>query len=124
MHTIKDKNEAAPLGCFAGYTSCATLISMKVIYTNHLRSRLRQRDIPISIVKNIFKDADEFYWDNLRNHNIVVNTVLYKGKRRKVLVAYDTIDNRCEVITIHPITAEQIKQRVSSARWSYEKDKD
>lgn len=97
---------------------------MRLIYTNHLKSRLKQRNIPVSVVKKTFVGADEFYWDTLRNHSIVVNTVSYKGKRRKVLAAYDTIDGTYEVITIHPITDEQIKQRVISGRWEHEKNKD
>ena len=101
-----------------------TLMYMKLIYTDHLKSRLKQRKIPTNVVKKIFEDADEFYWDTLRNHLIVINTVPYKGKPRKVLAAYDTIDDAYEVITIHPITDTQIRQRVISGRWRYEKNKD
>ena len=75
-------------------------------------------------MKKILEGADEFYWDTLRNHAIVVKTLVYKGKQRKVLAAYDTIDDTYEVITIHPITDEQIRQRVISGRWKYEKNKD
>ncbi len=47
--------------------------------------------------------------------------VNYGGKMRKALVAYDKIEDGIEVITIHPISETEIKQRLESGRWSYEK---
>ena len=96
---------------------------MKLIYTDHLRSRLKQRGIPLTIVKEIFEKSQEKYWDNLRNHSIVVSTVNYKGKLRKVLAAYDRIEMTKEVVTIHPIADREIRQRLISGRWSHEKNK-
>lgn len=105
---------------------------MRVVLTNHLKTRLKQRKIPIKTVKEVLKRDQENYWDNLRNHNIVVGKVNYQGKIKKALVAYDKIilpfagkkrkiTNILEIITIHPVTDEQIKQRLVSGRWSYEK---
>lgn len=94
---------------------------MKFILTDHLKSRLKLRNISGSIVENIFKESQEFYWDNLRNHHVAVGQAQYKGKMRKMLVAYDKIGNTIEFITVHPITAEEIDQRVKSGRWMYEK---
>lgn len=97
---------------------------MKLILTDHLKSRLELRDIPIKSVENIFKKAKEFYWDNLRKHHIVVSKIIYKGKLRKMLAAYDTIGDETEVITAHPITDAEIKQRLISGRWTHEKKQD
>ena len=95
---------------------------MRIVYTDHLRARLKEREIPLKIVKEIFDKAEEYYLDKLRGHNIVVSTVKYQGKLRKALLAYDTIsEEEVEAITVHPITSEQIKQRVSSGRWIHEK---
>jgi len=96
---------------------------VKLIYTNHLKIRLKQREVPLKIVSEIFDKSEESYWDNLRNHHIVIGTVDFKGKIRKVLAAYDTIKKDAEVITIHPISDIEIKQRLISERWSYEKSK-
>lgn len=95
---------------------------MRLIYTDHLKTRLKQRGIPIKIVKEIFGKNEEHHWDNLRNHYIVVSEVKYKGKYRKVLAAYDKIVGAKEVITIHPISDEEIKQRLNSGRWAHEEE--
>lgn len=96
---------------------------MKLIYTDHLKTRLKHREIALNLVREIFDKSKEYYWDNLRHHRIVISTVNFKGKYRKVLAAYDTIKKGFEVITIHPITDEEIKKRLLSGRWSYEKNK-
>ncbi|MDP2632942.1 MAG: hypothetical protein Q8P25_04460 [Candidatus Curtissbacteria bacterium] len=97
---------------------------MSLTYTEHLKTRLRQRGLPLKLVKKVFDKNEESYFDNLRHHYIVVSSVLYKGRCRKVLAAYDKIGtDSIEVITIHPITDEQIKQGLNSGRWSYEKNK-
>ncbi len=97
---------------------------MKFILTDHLKSRLKLRGISEKTVDSIFKKAEEFYWDNLRQHHIVISKVIYKDKLRKMLVAYDTIGDEIEVITTHPITDVEIKQRLISGRWIYEKKQD
>lgn len=38
-----------------------------------------------------------------------------------MLVAYDKIGERVELITTHPITDSEINQRLESGRWKYEK---
>lgn len=93
---------------------------MKLILTAHLETRLKQREIPIQIVRKVFDKNEERYWDNLRKHYIVVSKVRYKGKHRKVLAAYDKIGEDKEVITIHPISDEEISQRLDLGRWTYE----
>lgn len=93
---------------------------MKFVLTNHLQSRLELRDVPEKTVQNIFKKAKEFYWDNLRNHHIAIGQTQYKGKTRKMLLVYDKIGDTVEFITIHPITDQEISQRLISGRWSYE----
>ncbi|MBI2018864.1 hypothetical protein HYS96_04135 [Candidatus Daviesbacteria bacterium] len=94
---------------------------MKLILTDHLKERLKLRDISEKIVEKIFEKSEEFYWDNLRNRHIVVSRVTYKGKLRKMLAAYDKIGDRTEIVSTHPITDGEIKNRLISGRWSYEK---
>lgn len=96
---------------------------MKLIFTDHLKTRLKQRKIPGKFVRDVFKQSSEKYWDKLRNHHIVVGSFLYGKITRKALVAYDIIGETLEVITIHTITDEQIKQRLSIGRWIYAKNK-
>ena len=94
---------------------------MKLILTSHLKERLILRGISEKIVEEIFEKSEEFYWDNLRNRHVVVSKVIYKGKLRKMLAAYDKIEVITKVVTTHPITDKEIKNRLISGRWSYEK---
>lgn len=97
---------------------------MKLILTDHLKSRLKLRNISERTIENIFKKGQEFYWDNLRQHHVVISKVTYKGRVRKMLAAYDTIRDETEVITAHPIKDAEIKQRLISGRWTHEKKQD
>ncbi len=42
---------------------------MTLIFTDHLKIRLAQREIPPELVEGIFDKSEENYWDNLRNHH-------------------------------------------------------
>lgn len=94
---------------------------MKLILIDHLKSRLKLRGVSEKTVKNIFNKSQGFYWDSLRNHYIAVSQIKYKGKTRKMLVAYDKILDAVELITVHPVTDEEIDRRIKSGRWVYEK---
>lgn len=94
---------------------------MKLVLTDHLKDRLKSRSISTKIVDEIFEKSEKFYWDNLRNRHVVVSKVAYKGKLRKMLAAYDKIGDKIEVVTTHPITDAEIKNRLISGRWNHEK---
>ncbi len=51
----------------------------------------------------------------------MISLVIYKGRQRKMLAAYDRIGEDIEVITVHPISDEQIQRRLSSGRWDHER---
>lgn len=91
-----------------------------ITLTKHLKTRLKQRKIPSRIITEIFNESKENYYDNLRNHNIVIAKATLNKRARKFLVAYDKIESRIEAVTIHPINDKQIKQRLDSGRWTYE----
>jgi hypothetical protein len=42
---------------------------------------------------------------------------MYGKKRTMFMVAYDTKEERVEIVTIHPISGAQIKARVEARRW-------
>ena len=96
---------------------------MKIIYTKHLKFRLKERKIPLNLVEEIFERGKEYYFDTWRSHFIVIAKVNFKGKLRKVLVSYDKIGTKFEAITIHPVSEKDIRQRIASKRWVNEKIK-
>lgn len=91
-----------------------------IIFTNHLKTRLKQRKIPPRLITEVFNKSEENYFDNLRQRHIVISKVLLKGKARKYLLAYDKINAGVEAVTIHPVSNVQIKQKLESGRWTYE----
>ncbi len=91
---------------------------MKIILKPHLKIRLRQRLIPQDYPKKILSDPEENYFDILTNRYISIKTLEYSGKLRPIAVAYDIIGKVMEAVTIHPVTEQEIRNRVQRGRWT------
>lgn len=90
---------------------------MKIIYTPHLKFRLKVRNIPSQLPKKIFKEAKEHYYDSLTQHYVAVHKLRFINKPREVAVTYDKKGEVMEIITIHPLKVYQKTARVNSGRW-------
>jgi hypothetical protein len=90
---------------------------MKIIYTPHLKFRLKVRNIPSHLPKKIFKEAREHYWDSLTHHYVAVHKLRFINKPREVAVTYDKKGEVIEIITIHPLKVYQKTARINSGRW-------
>jgi len=77
------------------------------------------RGIPERLPEIVFRGAESRFHDEVTGHFIAVKEVLYAGKRRLIMVAYDTKDDVVEIITVHPVGREQVEARVKSWRWVY-----
>lgn len=92
---------------------------MKVInYSAHLELRLKLREIPYNLPKNIYKTATEIYFDNETQNFIAVKKVRYKNKIREMALAYNKLPNEILLITIHPLKIYQKISRINSSRWT------
>jgi len=92
---------------------------MSIIYTAHLKFRLKVRNIPSSLPKKIFKEAKEHYYDSLTDHYVAVHKLEFNNKTREFALTYDKKEKEdvIEIITIHPIKAYQKIARINSGRW-------
>ncbi|MBI2334487.1 hypothetical protein HYU96_01680 [Candidatus Daviesbacteria bacterium] len=90
---------------------------MKIILKPHLKIRLQQRLIPQDYPKKILSDPEENYFDTLTNRKIAIKTLRYYGKLRLMAVAYDIIEDTIEAITIHPVTEQEINNKLQRRRW-------
>jgi len=90
---------------------------MKIIYTSHLTFRLKIRNIPDDLPREVFEQAKEHYYDNLTNHYIAIHQVGYGGKIREMAVVYDKGKDSVEIITVHPLKMYQKLSRINSGRW-------
>ncbi len=90
---------------------------MEIIYTEHLKLRLKLREIPFDYPKVVFESPDEVFFDLVGNRRIAIKRLKYGGGVRNMMIAYDVVDSRVEIVTIHPISDEKILNRLISGRW-------
>ena len=96
---------------------------MKVILRPHLKIRLKERLIPESYPGKIISKPDAKYFDTATNHQVAIKELAYNGKLRPMVVAYDIIEKDLQVITVHPASNQEIKNKVLRGRWvRYEKN--
>ncbi len=93
---------------------------MHVVYTDHLKPRLRVRRIPAEMPERIYREAEERYYNHATFRHVAVMSVTYHRRRRKMMIAYDEFPDYVEIMTIHPIESRQISERVLAGRWTYE----
>jgi hypothetical protein len=89
----------------------------QVVYSPHLNFRLKLRNIPKNLPRQIFATSNERYFDSETQKSIAVKDVLYKGKVREIALTYEQNTDRITLITIHPLKNLQKTNRIKSGRW-------
>lgn len=96
---------------------------MKILFSSHLKIRLKERKIPRNYPNKIIAKPDMQFIDMLTNYKIAVRNLKYNFKVRPMVLVYDIIASGIQVITIHPISSKEIDNKVKRGRWkSYEKN--
>ncbi len=90
---------------------------MNILLSSHLKIRLRERKIPQNYPSKILSQPDRQYIDTVTNHSIAVKKLAYNRKVRPMVVVYDIIESEMQVITIHPITDQEIANKLERRRW-------
>jgi len=75
------------------------------------------RQIPENLPNEIYKKANERYFDVKTGYRIAVRSVTYKAKVREMIVVYEEMGDVATIITIHPLKAYERQARVRSGRW-------
>lgn len=88
-----------------------------IVYTDHLRLRMKLRGIPHELPKKIYLEARERYSDEATGHGIAVMVCKLHGKSREMAVSYDENNKIVELVTIHPIKSLQKLSRIKTGRW-------
>lgn len=89
----------------------------KIVYTPHLKFRLKLREIPPDLQEKIYQKAKERYIDRETDKSVAVLKMRYKGKAREMSVIYKETDIDVRLITIHPLKSYQKVSRINSGRW-------
>ncbi len=89
----------------------------KVIITEHLRLRLKQREFPSKFPEHIHQKSKRRFYDTIEKSTIAIMKLQYLGKLRNIMIAYVTEDESDKIKTIHPIKEKEIKTRIKNKRW-------
>jgi hypothetical protein len=92
---------------------------MRVTYSKHLRFKMQQRAIPDSPPERIYRESTQRFYNHHSLRQIAVLEVLYRQHRALMMIAYDQMPEEAEIITIHPITRDQIQDRLRNGRWTH-----
>ncbi len=90
----------------------------KIIYTLHLKLRLKIRNFPENYPELIYKNPDVKFRDNFEKNKVAIKRLKYGNKFRNIMVAYEENNDKINMITIHPISDEKIMNRTLSGRWT------
>lgn len=91
---------------------------MAIVYTNHLKRRLKERRFPVNYPTEIYNKAEVRYYDTIRCSQIAIKKMKYGGKEKKILIAYVFDSNDVKILTIHPVSNQQIQKWVGSGRYT------
>lgn len=89
---------------------------MKIVLRPHLKIRLEQRKIPQNYPIEVVRSPEYKYFDTETNHFIAIKKLEYNGKLRPI-VSYDLKGGIIQVITIHPVSEQEIDNKVKRGRW-------
>lgn len=75
----------------------------EVTYSIHLNTRIKFRNIPKDLPRQIYLKAARRYWDRHTDLYIAVKKSSLYGKQRNIMIAYKAENQaRVKIITIHP----------------------
>lgn len=90
---------------------------MKIVYRPHLKVRLKERSFPQDYPRRIYKESTRCYFDTKTGHNIAFSKLSYVGKVRSLVISYDIMPEQVEIITIHAISDQEIRNKIKAGRW-------
>ncbi|MBL7150609.1 hypothetical protein ISS86_01620 [Candidatus Microgenomates bacterium] len=90
---------------------------MAIIYSEHLKNRIKQRGFPDHYPKEIYDEPKFKFRDILENNFIAIKKMLYGGKMKEIMICYTKKGQDVKIISIHPIRNNQIQNRIKNKRW-------
>ncbi|MBU4299409.1 hypothetical protein KJ636_05195 [Patescibacteria group bacterium] len=89
----------------------------EINYSQHLILRLKLREIPYYLPREIYQTSKEHYFDKETLKRVATKEVKFKGKLREIAVIYEETNEQINLITIHPLKTYQKISRIKSGRW-------
>jgi hypothetical protein len=73
-----------------------------------------------NLPEQIYRESKQRYYNHHTLRRVAVMQANYQRRRTLMMIAYDQHRDHAEIITIHPITRQQIEERLKSGRWTHE----
>lgn len=90
---------------------------MKIRFSEHIKFRLRTRGISEFLVKKIYLEADNRYYDTETEYFIAIKKLKFESKQRNIMVAYIEDGEEILLLTVHPLKPSQKENRIKRKRW-------
>lgn len=90
---------------------------MEIRYSKHLLLRLNIRGIPEELPRFVYGKARRRFLDAETGLRIAIMRVRLYGKMRHIAVSYRPYGDTILLVTIHPLKAHQLENRITSGRW-------
>lgn len=90
---------------------------MRVLYSDHVRRRMRKRKITTVVVKHIVEKPDKIFQDTVTGYKVFVKRLFFREKHRLMAVSVDEKVNVRIIVTVHPIRERDLTSRSESKRW-------
>ena len=84
-----------------------------IVHSDYLKYRCKTRGFNLSIIDDIIKHSEERFFDTESGRNMMVG----RHKKTLVIIPYDENESTICPITVHAISRQQIKFRLTTGRF-------
>ena len=91
---------------------------MKVIWTDYLKFRVKQRGFDLSKIEDVVRYSSEIYYDTVTGRRIAVG----RYNNDLIMIPYDVDEGEDSItpVTVHVTTRQQINFRIRTGRFKNE----
>lgn len=89
---------------------------MKVIWTDYLKFRVKQRGFDLSKIEDVVRYSSEIYYDTVTGRRIAVG----RYNNDLIMIPYEVDEDSITPVTVHVTTRQQINFRIRTGRFKNE----
>ena len=89
---------------------------MKVIWTDYLKFRVKQRGFDLSKIEDVVRYSSEIYYDTVTGRRIAVG----RYNNDLIMIPYEVDEDSIAPVTVHVTTRQQINFRIRTGRFKNE----
>jgi len=89
---------------------------MKVIWTDYLKFRVKQRGFDLSKIEDVVRYSSEIYYDTVTGRRIAVG----RYNNDLIMIPYEVDEDSITPVTVHVTTRQQVNFRIKTGRFKNE----